>query len=373
MKKLKSLACFAICVVILLQAVSFTVFAGTNDVTGIDDGKIYRIRNVNSKLYLTVYSNTNANGQNVIGGVYSRLAGQQWKAIRQSDGTYRFQTMISGTVRYLDVTSGNVDIWTDAPSYQKFGLVRLFAGPQGGTYYIKFSSNYVYANASNDVKVGAGQANNEDLWSFELVEKGCAEYFSHKEAAYDYTLAAAYICPIMTSMGYSSYNMQYQYADVALFYMTYADIWVFRGHGNAGVVAFFDQSGNSRGNILANSNITGFFHSRNDFVDSLSTNELANARCVLYIACSTGKNATGSNGVVYNLVTSTYVKGAHFVLGLKEDTSSSANDKWVKAFFDKAATGAPTLRLIDYIDYANNQQDFRNVIYYVGDTYQTLY
>ena len=378
MKKFKSLACFVICLVILLQTLflSFTASAASNDVLGIDNGKVYNIRNVRTGMYLTVEGGVNAQGQNVKVGPQNKvLAQQRWKVIRQSDGTYRLQSMLSGTVRYLDRNGSNIDIWTDYLSDQKFSLSRVSGSSYGGTYQITIGSQYVHVNSSNDVVLTSSLPNQDShLWSFELAEKGAAEYFSYKFNGYDSTGASADVCSKMTSMGYFAYNLQQQSASVAHFYMTFADIWVFRGHGTTGgsVLSFYKQNTNGdsvhNGYITANSGI-GLSNSYN--IDSLGTNELANARCVLYIACRTGMTRyVGANTV--NLVDSTYNKGAHFVLGIKTDTVSGANDKWVKAFFTQAAAGSPATKLINYIDYANNQQDFRSILHYVGDVHQSL-
>ncbi len=54
-------------------------------------------------------------------------------------------------------------------------------------------------------------------------------------------------------------------------------------------------------------------------IDDCQKNQLAHARCVLYLGCQTAVdcNMTGI-GPIYNLLDSTYNKGAHFVFGFTD-------------------------------------------------------
>ena len=91
----------------LVQVNPIIIKAGTNDVLGIDSGKIYYIRNVQSGLYLDVKGAINSDGQEVIACAFNGNQNQQWKVNRNSNGTYTLVSVFSSNGKVLDVTGGN--------------------------------------------------------------------------------------------------------------------------------------------------------------------------------------------------------------------------------------------------------------------------
>ena len=300
---------------------------------------------------------------------------------RNTDGSYTIQSILSTNNRVLDISGSNVDIWTynSSLSCQKFTLVRNTTMAYGGTYNIMNGTNYVVVNAATDsaIKSSTGSGLNA-LWSFEPVNKGSAEIFTtyYQEGAFllifpdyfDTTGAVSTFISKCSSMGYTSTNYTNSSASSAYNCLKNDSIWVFRGHGLVdnnhvplATICFFDNNGGNNGHITADSSI------HNDYIDRainlLSTNALSKERCVLYIGCSTGCDYSG-----YNLISSTFNKGAHFALGTTQEIYTSDGTNWTKKFFEKADTGATIRQCIDYANYNTNL----GLLYYEGDVYAKL-
>ena len=107
--------------------------------------------------------------------------------------------------------------------------------------------------------------------------------------------------------------------------------------------------------------------------NALAPNQLAQERCILYMACSTGLPYMTSwvPPIIYNLVDDTYQKGAHFVLGTTYDIPNTPAIVWEKAFHTRAGSG---YKIIDCISYASNQPNSLplSAFYYLGDEKATL-
>ena len=103
------------------------VNADANDLVGLENGKIYYIKNVASGGYLTALGTTNLSNVSSLSQGYN--SNQQWKVVRTSDGTYSFLPQhIALQNMALDVTGTNVDIYSysgTAASYHKFKLARV--------------------------------------------------------------------------------------------------------------------------------------------------------------------------------------------------------------------------------------------------------
>ena len=115
---------------------------------------------------MDVYNGTDANLQNVHGYGFNGTAAQRWRARVNSDGTYSFISNVGSFSRYMDVTNGNVDIYSNFPTAQKFSLVRF-----NGTnmYYIKFGSQFVSENSDHNVITTDTNMGAASLWTFEYV------------------------------------------------------------------------------------------------------------------------------------------------------------------------------------------------------------
>lgn len=112
----------------------------------------------------------------------------------------------------------------------------------------------------------------------------------------------------------------------------YDDVFVFRGHGTEGLIGFYDSNGSYTGAIAVNSYV--YSNSNNRYIDSCSKNQLASLRCVIYLGCKTGADYLHSTGT-YNLVDSTFNKGAHFVLGTTQNVTTGASNAFLEGFLDE--------------------------------------
>ncbi len=380
----KKLISLLLCIIALsLPILSSGAMAASNDVTGINSGTTYYIKNLYDGKYLTAVSDKN--GADVYTKVFNGSVAQKWRVSRITNGKYIFYANVSGSNRVLDITSSNVDIWAYNSSWnsQKFTLVRNTTSQYSGTYNIKNASSFVVLDSSNKTVVVNNSGNgSKALWSFEPVNKGDADIFTsyYKDGAFllifpkyfDTRGSASTFIDKCNSMKYNSSNFTNIPAKTAYNYMKNDSIWVFRGHGlsfidkgdktkPAATICFFKNDGGYNGYLTSNKSIVN----GNDdcAVDSYNTNALSKVQCVLYIGCSTGISYNG-----HNLVDSTFEKGAHFVLGTKIPVITSHADGWTKKFFEKADTGASIRQCINF---ANYYEDIGS-LYFRGDTYTKL-
>ena len=102
---------------------------------------------------------------------------------------------------------------------------------------------------------------------------------------------------------------------------------------------------------------------------------MSSLRCVLYLGCSTGVDYSDLFDT-YNLVTATYNKGAHFVLGTTEIVYTDDSDNFLKGFLSGVSENKNLAECIQRgIDKAGTSvasDTGRYPIVYVGDTIQYL-
>ena len=103
-------------------------------VTSLQSGKVYKIRNKDTGKFLNVNYGIDANGTNVNQFTEDGSIEQKWRAVQNSDGSWKLYTMCSsnGYNRVLDVyrnsdgnygTGSNIDIWApNDPEVQNWTL-----------------------------------------------------------------------------------------------------------------------------------------------------------------------------------------------------------------------------------------------------------
>lgn len=364
----------------------------SNDTPGIESGTTYYIKNIDNGKYLDVKNGGDSNGNDVWTYSYNASAAQKWRVVRNSDGSYTLYSVLSTGNRVLDVTGTNVDIWSYNSSYkcQKFDLLRCNDAIYGGTYYIRNTTStnipYIYKyvvfdSANNTVNLSSSSNNLKGLWSFEPVAKHDADIYTfyYQDGSilgiptyFDSRGAASTFINKCSNMGYNPYHFTNCSATSAYNNLKSSDsIWVFAGHGLVtpgseepmATICFIDKNGEDNGYITSNYTIVNSYTTDFKAIDSLPSNTLSKLQCVLYMGCSTGVSYNS-----YNLVSSTYHKGAHFVFGTTVPVGNSVADKWTKKFFEKADTGA-TIR--DCVLHANYYHNI-GVPYYEGDVYAKL-
>lgn len=311
-------------------------------VVGIENGRDYYIMNCSGKRLMGLETASNANFTNVHTGARTENTRYQWRTKMNSDGTFKFVSVYSSTNRCLDVTNDNVDIYTDNNGpYLNFTIERVESGTYQGCYLIKHDSQYVAQGANYNVCV-TDTLSSSCYWSFMAVEKGYAELFCLNcrigEALYRSDEHYTYFREACDSAGYFSWSYRNNSAAAAYSCMTSRDdIFVFAGHGGAGVISFNDDDGEDYGMICVNPwYATG---DDNRYISNIHDNGLNHARVVLYVGCDTGEDWERSNLAQYNLIDETFEKGAHFVLGIKGAIWTSQVNGLIGFFLDGVAVG----------------------------------
>ena len=312
------------------------------DSIGIKDDTDYYIMNYSSHKYLSLLTNSDTDNTNVCTRAKSTTAVCQWTTEKQSNGSFQLISCFSSSGRVLNVTNNNVDIYTDNNlSTQKFYIYRINSGPYKGLYYIRYGNYYVAEDSYYNTQYGyhdvylTSSFSSRAVWSFAAVEKRDADLYSFCYSNNDTTGCNDLYDLTMSGIGYNAYGyFTNQSASNAFNYLNNSDdVFVFFGHGGPGIIGFYNTNGISTGAISVNASVCNLYIVGSDrkYIDNISKNNLALARAVLLIGCSTGVDCT-IGGVTYNLVSSIYNKGAHFVLGTTEDVSIPDSEKFLEGF-----------------------------------------
>lgn len=161
-------------------------------------------------------------------------------------------------------------------------------------------------------------------------------------------------------------------------------VFIFRGHGEAGVIGFFEEGNVPTGALLVDRAIRNVYVTGDDqrFLSDLGNNALADLRCVLYLGCNTGGDIT-RNGTTYNSVDVTFEKGAHFVLGTTASINNSQGNSWLEFFLNHINNGESVGEALDnandeFGDFTIMSDDGEIIIiqglpiYFIGDDHQLL-
>ena len=325
------------------------VYVYVRDSIGIADATKYYIMNYSSGRYLSLVSNTDVSLTNVVTNARSTELRSQWKTEKQVDGTYQLISVFSSTGKVLDVTGTNIDICADNDAvYQKFMVYRINTNDYKGMYYIRYNDYYVAQDSNYNVYL-TPTPSQYAVWSFMAVDQRKAELFCHDYeyildgnlVHYDTTHNCTDFCNIMNSLGYTSEYYINPSASTAYEGMKENDdIFIFRGHGNAGIISFNTEGNISTGVIAINGIVPAYYPSGNDrkYISYLDKNELAKSRCVIYLGCRTGVDLPIGNNA-YNLVDETFDKGAHFVYGTTARTNNAVSRIWLSAFLSSINSG----------------------------------
>lgn len=316
---------------------------------GLKTGKQYHIMNYETKRLLSLESFTDVDSTNVCTRVRSNLYSSRWTLEEQNDGRFQLINGNSSTGKVLHVSGSNVDIYTDNNTEsEKFIIYRLNSGIYAGLYYFRYGSYFVAQDDNNNVYLTSSPSN-KAIWSFSLVAAGYANIYSHDYYYTDEddllrhfetdTNNTYFTSTFGTNLGYTSsaeINVMSNNAYDALC-RNNQQIFAFMGHGGPGRIAFNGEDAVSNGRIMAD---PGMWTLTNHYyISDCSDNQLNSLRCVLYLGCSTGVDYVTNDNVTYNLVDSTYEKGAHFVLGTTETLYTGQINDWMKYFLDYVNAG----------------------------------
>lgn len=381
------LVCIGV-ILILLSSIT-PAYAATYDTTGLINGEVYYIKNVKSGLYLDVYYASGSNGTGVNQCNFNGNANQRWK-LKYSNGYYQIVPMHAQT-KALNVYGGantnytDIVIWNSSTTDN--AVLWKISRNSDGTYRIlsKCSNNtkglaVKGASVSDGAKIiqhtYENSAERNDDWILERVSKGTANIFTNKITGnIDSTVLNSKFVTSMNALGYQSNYYKDSSASVAYGKLKNNDVTFICCHGDtingipAAGMLFKDSSGNLQGHLNASKYISDLPNQYG--IDQLDKNSLAKSKCVIYMGCSTAVTWTNaSNGNKYNLVNSTYDKGAHFVLGTTKIVYEPYCWNWVEDFLNRIDDGVSIEESIAYANLYN--QGWDKNIKYVGDKYQRL-
>ena len=322
------------------------------DSIGIKDDTNYYIMNYSSHKYLSLLTSSDTDNTNVCTRAKSTTV-CQWTTEKQSNGSFQLINCFSSSGKVLNVTSNNIDIYTDNnSSTQKFYIYRINSGTYKGLYYIRYGNYYVAEDSYYNTQYGyhdvylTSSFSSRVVWSFIAVEQRSAELFCHDyyytdgghTIHFDTSVNSTYFCNVFDDIEYSSNSYENPSSSFAYSEMSdYDDIFVFMGHGESGRIGFYTTDNIVTGRILAHLNM-GFYSPSPFYISTMTKNKLCLNRCVIYLGCRTGTDyIVGSN--TYNLVDATYEKGAHFVLGTTEKLYTTQINDWIGYFLDAVADG----------------------------------
>ncbi len=278
-----------------------------------------------------------------------------------------------------------------------------------GTYTIKQGTDYVASNSNGSVYL-TSTLGADCFWSFMNAFKGNANLFSfcytdgNNGEFFDTTANDYLFETTLYAKGYNSLSHMNDPAINAHTKLKSSQVFVFRGHGGPGVLSFepnwdyveidreefqYEVGGVIGATNAIASEYAGIFDCNGYSIESIIDNSLADARCVMYIGCSTACPTDDSD----NLVDMTYSKGAHFVMGTTATVKTVVNDAWLEGFISETLAGGNIQDAIETANYAAKQkyidefgnnsgndgsgtssggQDYIYPIYYIGDTTQYL-
>ena len=352
------------------------------DDVGISDDSEYYIMNAQSSRFLSLETSTDVDLTNVITAQRSFSFSSQWKTEKQSDDTYQLISVLSPTGKCLDITNTNVDIYTDNnASYQKFSVCRAIGGDYQGLYTIRYG-NYFVAQDNNYNVFLSTTCNANSYWSFILARDGgqahlfttrYTETLSDGSTKYfDTTEENSYFISTAQQLDFLPQVYINSTAQVAYESLKTGEFFIFNGHGDPGVIYFQNSVGVTTG-VLGTSS-SGAHEETDRRISDYADNALSNAQCVLYLGCSTGVDIG-----THNLVTNTYEKGAHFVLGTTETVVIGESNLFLEGFLQAATQDVSIDECIDIAlqrSYAYQHSDGTHRYYpiiYAGDVKQHLF
>ncbi|MBE6544212.1 MAG: hypothetical protein E7675_07400 [Ruminococcaceae bacterium] len=346
---------------------------------GLTDNAKYYIMNANSKRYMSLASTTEATSIAICTLAKSTENYYQWTVQKQNDSKYQLINNIGSATKVMTVFGTSLYTFNDTnSSNQMFVIYRNDEpGDYQGLYFIKYGQYYVAENSSHNVYLTTTPTT-DALWSFMAVDKGSTSMYYFKYSLTDTGYKISKYTTVFTNLGYNSGLYKNFSASDGFNSLKVDDIFVFSGHGNAGLLAFKDDNGNHNGYILADSGMNrpqeSLFYANN-----INENGLSNARCVLLMGCYTGVDTTIGG---YNLVDKIYDRGAHFVLGMTEEMTDSAMNNFYLEFLARIEEGKSIEEVFSSIENRNihfpvkRGEDtvilYELPAYYLGDVIQNF-
>ena len=318
-----------------------------HDSAGIEDNTNYYIMNYASGRLLSLEDSSDLPGTNVCTNPRSATTLSQWETSLLSDGRFKLRSVYSTLDQYLDVAGNEVDVFYDFGSEcVKFNIDRVAIGMYEGLYLIRYNDQYYVTQDENYNVCITSTPTDKSYWSFMKSNKGSAKAYGFKYSlnnvpnAFDSTMMFDDFEETMSDLGYSTDQHNNR---TALFMYTALDadeVFLYTGHGGEGRLNVCTNDNVIQSRICANDIMRDLDRQlEHRYINRKNDNELAQARCVFYLACNSGVDYVDSNGDRCNLVDETFDKGAHFVLGTTASITDEVTDEWLLYFLSLLSDG----------------------------------
>lgn len=323
--------------------ITYSTETESMDNIGITNYAEYYIKNKHSMLYLT--ANGSANGSTVTQKSFTGAAKQKWKVKTQSNGYYKLYPA-NAPDKVLDNCEGSsannvaMKITTtgtsiNANTSQQFKFIRNWDG-----------SYQIVSRISNDARGLCAEDNNtnengviiqrshstnwvkSDDWTLEPVAKNGANLYCFTPSEKGDINTAVSTIPALDQLDEMDYEAQ-AYIDEpcqwAYSALSYTSIWIFAGHGMPSLIQFND------GNITAAPSENSSYA-----ISQKPHNDLSMLTLAIYASCSTGLDDPANDS---NMVGYTFQRGAHFTIAHSDVLGDEPADEWLFSFLEYCLQG----------------------------------
>lgn len=340
------------------------------DTVSLENNEEYYIANTQSGRLLAPNSNVPYDYVSVTTLLDVWQSRTQWRLYPKSNGGFHLLSF-GGSGSLMKAFGTNIEVETEeGVSDEIFYVYRVTEGEHKGTYQITNNGKFVTQSTSNGVYLSE-TATEYSYWSFMKVEKRYAEIYAFDYPGYSTLGQVNNFLDTFYNLGYDTASNVNSDPDNVIESLTeWDDVLVYRGHGTPGALTFFDDYGEDNGLLAADIN-TMLVNA--EYISSIPYNGLSSLRCVMYLGCTTGVQKNG-----YDLVTSTYEKGAHFVLGTTMKVYVDDSNNFLEGFLEECSNGGTIYDACEFgkykagIDYECYGDSGRYPITYIGDQYQKL-
>ena len=313
----------------------------------------YYIKNKHSMLYLT--ANGTASGASIVQKNWNGSSAQKWTIKPQGNGYYKLSPGNASQKVLDNCNKNNVNNTLMELSSSGFGASQEFKFIRNwdGSYQIvsRISSGLrgLCAYDNNSTNGGAichrshttNWAKTDD-WTLEPVSKGAAEVFCFNISQYYNINTAQYASQMvdaLADMGYDATEFENEHHGYAYNMLSDDSVWVFTGHGGLGYVEF--ETG-----LITATKPSDEQTYRLSIIDK-PHNALSKLDLVVFSSCGTGLDDSSNNT---NLVGLTYQRGARFVIAHTDLLAMPDSDVWLQQFLINCSNGQTVYEAMDNAD-----------------------
>lgn len=301
------------------QNYSASIYIFVRDSLGIENNTNYYIINKSSGRCISLAEESDTNFTPIVTTPFFYSDLSEWKLEKQNNGSYQLVSIYSSTNKVMTFSS-------------TIGLALLV------------DSNSIYVTQADDNSIDLTEnVSAKSYWSLMAAERGRADlynfYFTDNDTneTFDTTKTVDDYRSRFMQMGYFTFDSTNEMAAQAYHTLkNYDDVFIFRGHAMEGSLSFYNQNGTLTGSIAAGETMF-YVGADRHYIDELPYNSLASLRCALYLGCSTAVSLQMERTV--NLLSATFDKGAHFVLGTTDTVFTNNSDDFLWGFMKAASEG----------------------------------